>query len=191
MCIGTFFVLRGGRRGGPVKEARTIYSLPPVVGDAPVVLILGSMPGVLSLARGEYYAHRRNDFWRLAAAALRREAPERYEERTAMLRDNRIALWDSAKSCVRVGSLDKNITDALPNDVDALLDEQPTITSVCFNGAASRNIFLRRFQMRADKRYILLPSSSPVPRRNIRSLADKLPAWLILRELLGLDPQAL
>lgn len=182
----------GGRaleRGDGVAETGVIRSLPPVVGDAPRVLILGSMPGALSLARGEYYAHPRNDFWRLVAAALGVEAPADYGGRVAMLRENRIALWDSVKSCVRPGSLDKNIADARPNDVEALLDEQPTIASVCFNGAMSRNVFLRSFRARGGVRYILLPSSSPVPRRNIRSFEDKLPAWLILRELLGAGPR--
>ena len=45
----------------------TSFSLPPVVESSSKVLVLGTMPGPLSLAKGEYYAHPRNVYWRIAS----------------------------------------------------------------------------------------------------------------------------
>lgn len=39
--------------------------LTPVIGSSPVLLILGSFPGRRSLEKREYYAHPRNQFWRI------------------------------------------------------------------------------------------------------------------------------
>lgn len=43
------------------------FSFPPAVAEGARVLILGSLPGEVSLARGQYYAFQRNAFWKIAA----------------------------------------------------------------------------------------------------------------------------
>ena len=59
--------------------------LAPVVGLAPTVLILGSMPGRASIDAVQYYAHRANRFWPLMARLFPKEAQRLtssdYEER--------------------------------------------------------------------------------------------------------------
>ena len=42
--------------------------LPAVCGDSPRVLILGSFPSEMSLARQEYYGNPQNKFWRIMGA---------------------------------------------------------------------------------------------------------------------------
>ena len=45
-------------------------SFPPEAGPGTRLLILGSLPGEVSLARGQYYAHPQNQFWRLVGAVI-------------------------------------------------------------------------------------------------------------------------
>ena len=48
------------------------FGFPPISSPSAHVLILGSLPGRLSLERGEYYANPQNAFWKILAA----HAPE-------------------------------------------------------------------------------------------------------------------
>ena len=45
----------------------------PVIRADTRLLVLGSLPGAASLAAGRYYAHRRNQFWRLIGAVVERD----------------------------------------------------------------------------------------------------------------------
>lgn len=177
---------------GPVEvingtEVSRVRSFAPVLGKDPLVLILGSVPSVRSLETQRYYGHERNHFWKLVCAVL--EEPERddYEARIAMLKRRRIALWDSVQSCIRPGSLDQDIREEVPNDIAGLLAANPTIRAVCFNGQASRKMYLK-YNRGADRtgrvEYLLLPSSSPIPRRLVKTFEDRLEHWLTLRRFL-------
>jgi TDG/mug DNA glycosylase family protein len=162
-----------------------VYSFPPVVGPGPRLLILGSMPSVASLAVGQYYGNPRNHFWHLMADVLAEPGvPADYGERLAMLTRHGVALWDALASCVRPGSLDGDIRDERPNDVGGLLRVQPTIETVACNGRAAELAF-RRHVPNAGVRVILLPSSSPVPTRAMRTYADRLAAWAVLKQVLA------
>ena len=48
-------------------------SFPPVWDARTRVLVLGSLPGEMSLARGQYYAHPQNQFWRLIGEVVGQE----------------------------------------------------------------------------------------------------------------------
>ena len=82
---------------------KIIYSFDPIVDDKSRVLILGTMPGVESLRKQKYYGHPRNAFWPIIAAVCGRELPVSYVEKTAMLLDGGIALWDVCRGCEREG----------------------------------------------------------------------------------------
>ncbi len=144
-----------------------IRGFPPIAGRAPCVLVLGSMPGVASLAAGEYYAHPRNLFWRIAAETLGFDAAASYARRAAALRRARIAVWDVLASCIRPGSLDSAIRNdsIVTNDFGSFLAKHPRITRVCFNGrmaeSAWRRHVLRGLPVAHQLEYRLLPSTSP------------------------------
>lgn len=159
-----------------------------VVGEAPRILILGSMPGTASLAAAQYYAHPRNQFWnimeRLSGAG--RELP--YAERLQRLKAHGFALWDVLHSCVRAGSLDSAIEhhSAVPNAIPALLRRHRSIRRICCNGGTSHATLLRHFGTELqdfDIEVRRLPSTSPA--NATYSPARKLAAW---REALNLKP---
>jgi TDG/mug DNA glycosylase family protein len=169
----------------PSAGGERVRSFAPVASDAPLVLILGSMPSVLSIRSERYYGNERNHFWRLLAAVLGEPERADYAERVAMLGRRRIALWDVMRSCVRPGSLDKDIRDEEPNDVAGLLERNPTIRALCFNGRTAEKMYFKYNSLKNGLEYLLLPSSSPVPRRVVKTFEDRLAVWLELRRFLN------
>lgn len=138
-----------------------VASFPPIVAPGIRFLVLGSLPGERSLAAGEYYAHPRNRFWRVLAAINGSHPPIEYSEKLKLLETMRIGLWDVAGEARRAGSLDSNITDAVPNPVVELIDAHPTLIAVGFNGRKAESLYDRHFQRRPAIRYFSLPSTSP------------------------------
>lgn len=89
-------------------------------------------------------------------------------------------------ACVRPGSLDTAITQAVPNDIPGLLHENPSIGHIFFNGRASQQVFLRHHKVVAQRiPTTLLPSTSPAAAAF--TFAQKLDAWRAI--LAALEPQ--
>jgi hypoxanthine-DNA glycosylase len=151
-----------------------LHGLPPIIDDRARMLILGNMPSVLSLATQQYYGNPRNAFWRIMGEIFCFDAEAPYQERTATLRSNGVAVWDVLGSCRRVGSLDSAVEpdSMVPNDFRALLDAHPAIERVMFNGAAAEKNFNRL--VGSDLPSVRLPSTSPA---QTMRYADKLAAW--------------
>jgi hypoxanthine-DNA glycosylase len=137
-------------------------SFAPVADPATRVLILGSLPGEVSLARQRYYAHPRNQFWRLigAVAGLDLE-PLAYEARLAALLGRGIGLWDTVGAATRRGSLDGAIRAIERNPLPALVQSLPELRAIGFNGGKSAALGLPQLAGRGDLALIPLPSSSP------------------------------
>ena len=64
-----------------------LQSFGPIADKHSRVLVLGTMPGAMSLAKRQYYGHPRNAFWPIMARLCDRELPEDYALRKAMLLD--------------------------------------------------------------------------------------------------------
>ncbi|MCK5592394.1 MAG: DNA-deoxyinosine glycosylase, partial [Candidatus Pacebacteria bacterium] len=78
--------------------------LPQIINKKAKVLILGSFPGEDSLKMRQYYANRRNYFWKIIFKVLREKDPKEDKQRTKILEKNSIGLWDVVYSCFRKGS---------------------------------------------------------------------------------------
>lgn len=146
-----------------------------LVGFAPSIdedcttLILGSMPSVKSLEEQQYYAHPQNRFWKLMFIFFNNgKTISEYPAKLDMLRQHRIALWDSINSCIREGSLDSAIYDELPNDFNILFVKYPKISTICFNGNKSFQFF-KKYNKDLLKnprfKFYTLPSTSPANAR--------------------------
>lgn len=157
----------------------TVTSFAPLARSGARVLILGSMPGVASLAAQQYYAHPRNHFWPILARLVGFDAGAPYAERVEALTGAGVAVWDVLQSCVRPGSLDSAIQAGtrIPNDFAAFFAEHPGIMRVGFNGAEAQSSFTRHVlpQLRIQGvDYLRLPSTSPA---HAVGFDVKLAAW--------------
>lgn len=153
--------------------------LPAVVDFKTRVLVVGSMPGVQSLEKQQYYGHPRNHFWPIIAGILGVEVPDNYEERIALVRENGIGLWDVIKMCERKGSLDSNIRAEVPNDFEQLFIQYPQIEAIVFNGTKAFSVFKKHIELDvlSTREVFQLPSTSPVPGRFNKTFEQKLQIW--------------
>jgi len=155
------------------------HCFPPVADARTRLLVLGSLPGEESLARGQYYANKRNQFWRLMSAVIEADlVPLGYEERLAALLQAGVGLWDTVGSATRAGSLDGAIRDLNANDLAALVAELPNLRAVAFNGGKSASLGAERLAGRPGLALLPLPSSSPA---FTLAFEAKLAEWMKLR----------
>ncbi|MFV8328114.1 DNA-deoxyinosine glycosylase [Flavobacterium sp. ZS1P14] len=152
-----------------------IQSFSPFVNSSTKILILGTMPGIASLEKQEYYAHKRNHFWKIMYTILGHQLiSEIFEDKIQLLQDNKIGLWDVLGNCERKGSLDIHIKNHTENDFETLFKEFPAITKIIFNGKESHKYFLKKFGQIKGITYHVMPSTSPA---NTMSFENKLKIW--------------
>jgi double-stranded uracil-DNA glycosylase len=156
------------------------FGFPPVSSPSARVLVLGSLPGRLSLERGEYYANPQNAFWKIAAARIP-NLPSDYAGRASALIERHVALWDVLAAATRSGSLDAEIADdAIPNNFRAFFHIHQRIKLIGFNGATAAKLYERHVMphltdsQRAIAREIL-PSTSGA--HAAVSVAKKVARW--------------
>ncbi|MBB6331050.1 hypoxanthine-DNA glycosylase [Chryseobacterium sediminis] len=159
-----------------------ISSFQPLIDTQSRIIILGSIPGVKSLEKQQYYAHPQNKFWKIIFELLNEEFTEDYTQRIETLKKHHIALWDVIDSCERKGSLDSEIKNEEANQIAELLEEHPTVKAIFCNGGKS----YKNLQKLLGKNYklpiFLLPSTSPL---HTVSFEKKLEEWKRILEFLG------
>ena len=158
-------------------------SFPPVVDQRARVLVLGSLPGEISLARGQYYANPQNQFWRLIGEVVGADLVSLgYEARLERLLQAGVGLWDVIATAERAGSLDGAIRGHRPNALAELAASLPQLKAIGFNGGKSLQIGRRALGEVRDLALVALPSSSPAFTRRFDL---KLEAWMSLRPFLA------
>ncbi|MBP5710452.1 MAG: DNA-deoxyinosine glycosylase [Bacteroidales bacterium] len=151
-----------------------ISSIPPICGKNPQILILGTMPGEESLKEEKYYCSANNIFWKMIAAIFNDGKDfANYEEKTACLIRNHIALWDVYESCSRSGSSDKNMADTVPNDIAKFLKEHPTIQRIVTNGRKAHSALTKQ-------RICALIAPSTSNANTHQSFEQKVAGWRIV-----------
>lgn len=156
------------------QDSPLLMGLAPVIAPDTRILILGSFPGAASLAAQQYYAHPRNQFWKLVGALVGENLHGLpYNERLPRLLAHRFGLWDVLAACEREGSLDSAIRKPAANDFERLHKLCPHLETVGFNGQASGK-FAPQFEQ-AGYRTMVLPSSSPA--HMAMTFEQKLAVW--------------
>lgn len=156
-----------------------ISSFPPIIDKDCKIIILGTMPGVQSLEKQEYYGHERNAFWKIIYSLFNDELTSNYSCKKAFLLQNNVALWDVLKACYREGSLDSNIKEPIANDFKSLFNQYPNIKKIYFNGEPAEKLFKRLVskELSISLPMYRLPSTSPA---NAIKFEQKLERWKII-----------
>jgi hypoxanthine-DNA glycosylase len=160
-------------------------SFPLLTGLAPVMrtdvqrLILGSFPGAASLAAAQYYAHPRNQFWRLLSVVLNEDLVALpYAARLERLMASHLGLWDVIAVCEREGSLDTAIRRAQAVNFSDVQQRFPALRKIIFNGKTAGQS--APYFADAGFSTLVLPSSSPANAQ--LSFEQKLVQWRALTD---------
>ena len=118
-----------------------LTGLPPLVSSRTRLLILGSFPGVASLAAQQYYGHPQNHFWKILQAIWPfipiSMGKDSYQIRSEWLLDRGLGVWDVYAACEREGSLDSRIRNPVVNDFAQVLQQCPALEAIAHNGGES------------------------------------------------------
>ena len=159
------------------SAACPVGRLPPVNGESPEVVILGSFPSRQSLLKKEYYGNPRNHFWHIIEALFPIDHLLPYRIRTSRLIDHRIALWDVICTCSREGSADARIRSPVFNDLAGFLESFPSLHLVALNGSSAGRYY-HHLNLSSSVPAVVLPSTSPANTRY--SLDEKIRRWEII-----------
>ncbi len=150
---------------------RVVHPFEPIYDQNSEILILGSFPSVKSREQEFYYAHPQNRFWKVLEAIYPSKFPlNSKENKTAFLKENHIAIWDSIHECEIENSQDASIKNAIPNDIQKILQES-NIQKIFCNGNASYQVFQKYHKDFVSIPVEALPSTSPA---NARFSLEKL-----------------
>ena len=151
----------------------------PIIFDDSRILILGTFPSFKSIENSFYYGHPQNQFWKLLSAVFGEEEPRNIDEKIALFKRHKIALWDMVRGCMRQNSLDSSLKNIEVNDIEGLLKRHPSIELVCFTSKTAQKLYQRHFAHLPIKT-AYLPSPSPAYRAI--GFDEKLKRW---KEVLG------
>lgn len=141
-----------------------ICSFEPIIDRNCKKLILGTMPGVRSLEKQQYYGHERNAFWKIMFDLFGQKISDSYTEKKKLLLEKHIALWDVLETCDREGSSDSEIRRPVPNNFRELFELYPGIREVFFNGQPAEKLFKKLVAEQVKNSHLVyhvLPSTSP------------------------------
>ena len=157
----------------------------PILGEAPRILVLGTMPSVASISSQQYYGHPRNSFWWIMSVLCEFDPTISYDLKVAAAKRAGVAVWDVVHSCHRPGSLDSNIDEETltPNAILPLLSRLNSISMIAFNGQAAHRLFKKYIGLTSlMQEVVILPSTSPANASMKRE--EKLSHWLTLQRFM-------
>ena len=162
------------------------FGLAPVIGNDPMVLILGSFPSKMSLAAQRYYANPRNHFWHIMQILFSLADDGATGENQVALEERHVAVWDViASRAFQNGAMDRDIRDPVMNDIPGFLREHPTIRFIGLNGGKAADCFKKVIHDTPFSSPIVitrLPSTSPA--NATYSFGQKLERWRVILDYL-------
>ena len=143
-----------------MKNQTLTHPFKPIVFKNSKVLILGSFPSIDSFENSFYYAHKRNQFWKILSAISNYPINNR-DQKTWLLKESKIALWDMVQSCSRENSLDSSLEEIEVNNIASFLEEHSTIEKIAFTGRLAEQLYKMHFEyLELETVYLPSPSSA-------------------------------
>ncbi len=142
------------------EDSRAIkHPFDPILFHDTQTLILGSFPSIDAMKHNFYYAHPRNQFWRILEEVTGYPIRNR-DQKLWLLKESKLGLWDMVASCYRENALDSQIEDASLNDIQGVLEAHPQIERIAFTGRKAQHLFEAQLgHLEIERLY--LPSPSP------------------------------
>lgn len=135
-------------------------SFEPIINKNSKILILGSFPSVKSREQNFYYGNNKNRFWKLISDIFNEELPKTVQDKTNIIINNKLALWDVLCSCSIHASEDSSIKEERVNDIKSLV-EKYNIRVLLFNGNTAYKFYKKHIKNIEKVKEIILPSTSP------------------------------
>ncbi|MBT8349327.1 MAG: DNA-deoxyinosine glycosylase [Sulfurovum sp.] len=132
----------------------------PIVFKDTQTLILGSFPSIKSFESNFYYAHPRNQFWKILEKVTTYPVNNR-DQKIWLLKECKFGLWDMLKVCSRENSLDSSLENEEVNDLASFLEEYPNINTLAFTGRKAEALFKTHFShLNIETVYLPSPSAA-------------------------------
>ena len=135
------------------------HPFPPVCDEDSRILILGTFPSPKSRQVNFYYGHPQNRFWRILPELFSETLVSDIEEKKAFLHRHHIALWDVIASCEIKGSSDSSIRNAVPNNLQSLI-QRTEVERVFTVGSTATKLYEKYCERDTGIPAIMLPSTS-------------------------------
>lgn len=164
-----------------MKSETALHNIDPIWDENSKVLILGSFPSVKSREIQFYYSYKYNRFWNVISNVLKCDEPTTVQEKTSILLNNNIAVWDVVKSCEIIGSSDSTISNVKVNDLTKITNTA-NVKMIFTNGYKANELYNKYLYEITGIKAIMLPSTSPANAKySLDKLIDK---WSILLKYL-------
>lgn len=139
------------------------HTFKPIYSKDSKILILGSIPSVVSREDNFYYAHPQNRFWKIISKIYNEKIPTTKEEKTKLILNNNLAIYDVIKSCEIQGSSDSSIKNVEINDINYIINNS-SIEKIIFNGNKAYELY-NKYETNKFSNTKVLPSTSPANAR--------------------------
>ena len=154
------------------------HPLKPLYNSESKTLILGSFPSVKSRELNFFYAHPQNRFWKVIASIYNSPLPTTNEEKTKLILDNNLALYDVIYSCEIQSGADSTIKNVTPSNLTKVI-KNSKIDRVFVNGKTAEFYYKKYTEKALNIKAECLPSTSPANANfTLEKLIEK---WKIIK----------
>ena len=163
-----------------MNKTKVILNLKPIYNKESKILILGSMPSIISRNNNFYYANKNNRFWKIINNLFKTNLNTSIEK-TDFLINNNIALYDIIKECMIINSNDSTISNIKLTNIKNIIKNSKIKHVFCL-GTLTYKLYKNNFSYLNIPFYYL---PSPSSRNANYSLKKLINMYSIIKEKLN------